>query len=389
MVVRKLNPASQKRMQELVKTIVKSRGLDLTFELDDFLESAKISKLSKYEAIAKIANYYRNNNLVLVLGAGVSIDSGLPTWNDLLQELITLPIRDRTSLNDEQVTVISQLFNLVLRPNNLIEARYISNYFSELEKKDNKPNLFEKAVQKILYKDYDSTKESELLKKIVQLCISPGSNHSLNSVITYNYDDLLENQIQKIEKAGVLMRFKSIYTIGQNPKPNELPIYHVHGFLPRDGKITQINNITLGDNSYHSQYSEVYKWSNLVQLNKFKDYNCLFIGNSLTDPNQRRLLDIAKQQRGNDEIVHFLIKKKYSAKELETRLKNILSTEGKILSEKEKANMSFESTLEKIIDIVHKFETNDAHSFGIEIIWVNNYKDIKSLLNEIEEKSHL
>lgn len=85
----------------------------------------------------------------------------------------------------------------------------------------------------------------------------------------------------------------------------KLKIYHVHGFLPQDGDIGAGNKITLGEFVYHEQYNNIYSWNNIVQINKFRDNTCLFIGTSLTDPTIRRLLDIAKSQKKQKSIIIF------------------------------------------------------------------------------------
>src|SRR5262245_62480714 len=90
-------------------------------------------------------------------------------------------------------------------------------------------------------------------------------------------------------------------------KPETLPIYHVHGYLPvRDplgdlgrwkGKIysprlgSLADEIVLTEDQYHREAADPYSWSNLVQLGAMSSSVGLTIGLRLSDPNLRRLLD--------------------------------------------------------------------------------------------------
>ena len=58
-------------------------------------------------------------------------------------------------------------------------------------------------------------------------------------------------------------------------------------------------------------YNDVYNWSNIKQINALREKNCLFIGCSLSDPNMRRLLDIAYDK---SEAKHYAILKKEDIK---------------------------------------------------------------------------
>jgi hypothetical protein len=58
------------------------------------------------------------------------------------------------------------------------------------------------------------------------------------------------------------------------------------------------NQIVFSEDSYHDQFVDPFSWSNLTQLNKFTQNTCLFIGLSMTDPNLRRLLDVAVRRDG-------------------------------------------------------------------------------------------
>ena len=96
---------------------------------------------------------------------------------------------------------------------------------------------------------------------------------AIQSVLTYNFDDLLEREI----KARGLS-YRSIFEEVDLASPEELPIYHVHGFLPENREEYQnINKATLvfSEEGYHHIYREAYHWSNLIQLNSLKETSCL------------------------------------------------------------------------------------------------------------------
>ena len=86
-----------------------------------------------------------------------------------------------------------------------------------------------------------------------------------------------------------------------------MPIYHVHGFLPKSGEVDDAI-LVFSEQSYHSQFIDPYSWSNIIQLTTYLSNICLFIGLSLSDPNLRRLLDISYRKKLNVDIL--LLKEK-------------------------------------------------------------------------------
>jgi len=315
---------------------------------------------------------YLNEKLVFVLGAGVSFGYGLPLWDEILQKLMV------TTIEEEQSTssVLAKLFNNIFKPNPIIAGRYLQQYYIDNELS------FEEAVQKALYENCNCDNDSKLMNEIVNFCVAPGKSPNLDSIITYNFDDILEHKLLDV---GIDIPFKSIYGVGMNSDNGELPIYHVHGYLPREGKLNGLNKITFGESIYHEHYNDVYSWNNITQINKFKDNTCLFIGSSLTDPNIRRLLDIARLQKGLKNGCHYIFKKRYSEHMTTKDLKILLDKNKVLLGENVQAELQLSESVKLLIEIIERFEENDSLSFGVKTIWVNDFDEIPHILAEIRK----
>ena len=363
------NDSNQKKDDLTFEEILKSlRNINLQKFSDNLPKS---STISKSQALKNVKESYHKEKLVLVLGAGISVEFGAPSWNNLLQNLMVHTIEKEHKVS----SVLSNLFNNIFTPNPLIAGRYLQDYFEKHNAS------FESMVQKVLYTRIDKDKKSNLLDEIVRICAAPGKSPNLNSIVTYNFDDILE---YKLEKTGMDIPFKSVYGIGLEIKNDELPIFHVHGFLPENKKLTDLNKITFGENNYHQQYSDIYSWNNIVQINKFRENTCLFIGSSLTDPNIRRLLDIALKQKGNKKKHHYIFKKRIDLSYLRTKLTNELNSPD-VLNNKNNAGLNFDETIELLKDIYERFEENDSASFGVQTIWIDSWKEIPKILKKMRE----
>jgi hypothetical protein len=347
-------------------------------ELYSIVKTRVNANVPLVSSINSLIESYKNNNLTLVLGAGVSVDYGLPSWNVLVQKLLLTAFKNETNETEEKSLVLAKLFTKVFPLSPLIAARFLNNNYNI----KGKSIEFEKDVRKVLYENIMNDIDSELVKEIIQLCVAPGKSPNLNSIITYNYDDIIEKSLEKLD---IEVPFRPIYSVGQNNNYNELPIYHVHGFMPRDGELDINNKITLGENNYHQQYNDIYSWNNIIQINKFRDCTCLFIGISFTDPNIRRLLDIANIQRGNTNKYHYLIKPKYNKEDIESFIKIVLDQNKDLLSEKINLDMDLCQVVGYLIDMMEKFEENDALSFGVQTIWIKEYSEIPKILKQIRK----
>lgn len=366
-------------VQEVVGKLSDTGGIANEL-LEKILQREPLFQLQQqFAPIDRLIDAHRAQSLVLCLGAGVSIPYGLPDWNTLLQELLLTTLSESSQVTDDKADALAKLYTAVFAPNPLIAARYLATYY---RKRSNQPLAFESAIRDVLYRNVQSGAHAELFSEIRRLSTAHRNDPILNSVITYNFDDLLERSLCDFDRA---FPFKAVFSVGDNPSPAELPIYHVHGYLPSQGNLTKKHSIAFSDDQYHEQYQDVYRWSNMVQIMKFKDNTCLFVGTSFTDPNLRRLLDIARRQRGSNQPAHVLIRKHYDKTVLHNQLRKAL---GDVSTAMDDARIKgLDETVEKLRRIAEKFEEEDARSLGVDTMWVDSYDDIPKILEQIREKA--
>lgn len=303
--------------------------------------------------VTQLQGDYAAGNLVLVCGAGVSSDAGMPSWGALLRILLTEMFGK--SAADGKQEMMAEIFQESFRPSPLMVAQYLKNGFG----KD-----FLESLRGALYRT--QPRQSGLIDAIVELCRPQRAGQSLHSIITFNFDDLIEHNLEKNK-----IKFDSISGEGQRSRSSRLPIYHVHGFLPRSGTL---GDVVFSEDAYHSQFIDAFSWSNLVQLNHLNQNRCLFVGLSLTDPNLRRLLDVAMRRSPDRTQFHYAFKKRYDEPE-------ILKSEAvRKLPAKDRYSIP------DLIRIVERLEEQDANNLGLNVIWVDEYAEIPGILMRLASR---
>ena len=226
------------------------------------------------DRLKKAINDFNRYDSVIFAGAGVSASANIPDWQTLLRSLLA------------NGTIISSTdFDCVFKSmdsSNLLTARYIEKALNADKK------CIVERIRQLLYPN-DVIPVSCLITTICELIIR---QKNLRSVITYNYDTLIEDCLRE--------KGKSCFSVYKNSRDesNSFPVYHVHGIVFRKNDDGLPEDIVLTENDYHRVYSEVFDWSNVEQLHALTRCTCFFIGLSLNDPNLRRLLEIAQRDSG-------------------------------------------------------------------------------------------
>lgn len=339
-------------------------GKILVKDFDEFIKEADENKIEGTDN-RRIENTRSRTNLenardafaglryTFFLGAGVSMDAKLPSWSELLRELMKQKNNSPYQrLNEANADAVSAVFG----HSSIIAGRYaFDGYRKSLvgikdpKKRRNKEEEIKKVItdrmRAALYRK--DSYPSELISAIARAI----KKKAPAQVITYNYDDLLEGALEK-------NTYDSVFDKNITRQDNRLPIYHVHGMIARDKLMPSMP--VLSEREYHRLYCNLHNWANVVQLHALNSTVCFFIGFSMTDPNQRRLLEFARYEDLNsntpDDPQHFVFLRK-------TPLKGEASF---------KVNKEHWTEMENMMG-----------DFGLNVIWFDEFEELPRLIDYI------
>ncbi|MFG2235942.1 SIR2 family protein [Streptomyces sp. NPDC048723] len=332
-------------------------------------------KVLSVEQLERLTGIYRREGIVLVLGAGVSANMNIPDWEQLLSALYTALITQQLgelvdekklfpSISDQQVHPLAEAARKIGEGESpLLSARYLRKGFSDAQS-------FQKVLSAALYKhSVNGQKSPPLLKELAKLCMPRRTGPRVRSVITYNFDDLLESVL---EEEGICHR--SLYFGGQQALEDELPIFHPHGFLPKDAhRYDRLEDsmLTFSEEAYHRVFRDPYHWANTVQLQAFQQNSCLLVGLSLTDPNLRRLLEFGRT--GGESPRHFAFMKRTSLDELMRHSPK--GDDGK--------PQVHPASARAFLDLHHRLQEGVLAELDLEVIWFESYDEMPKAVKMI------
>lgn len=337
------NDSFKKYLETLESKFIKIYNVNELVRKGDFPNKEIKEIPSNIDVIDKAKDAYNNMRYTFFLGAGLSMDAQLPSWSALLESLLKSenkkPFEYINNANSESISS-------AMGYSSIVTGRYALDGYLRDNQKDEDENYqdFIERIRKVLYKkkNYKSALITSVAKAV--------KRKKPAQIITYNYDDLLDELLNK----------KDFYSVSDNiiPRTKDVPIYHVHGMISRDN--TRPSNSVLSEKDYHHLYSNPHNWANVVQLNALYTSVCFFIGFSMTDPNQRRLLELARAKDKHsddiDKLPHFVFLKKEPLK----------------------------GEASKEVNEEHWHEIEYMMSdFGLNVIWYNDFSDLPKMIDYI------
>jgi hypothetical protein len=353
-----------------------------------------------------LRNAFNDGKLTLYLGAGVSIASGLPSWEELVLAMYfrTLDEEDYIRELHPYPNYLYAIAEWVLRSKKEpleITMRKVKQWY---EDKD-----FVRMLRETLYADLNGREEYEsvfeqpesllrmnlTLKAIIELMNrSVAGQQGISSVITYNYDNLLEFALINSTNANFDEKFQTIFRGSQRINRGEkIPIYHVHGYLPHetDENILE-SDIIFSEDQYNRVFQDDRYWGNVVQMNQLTNDIGLMIGLSLSDRNTRRILDsILNQPIRSDNFILIQNPKSRNGEFTNQAIEEIDNLARKSLDKFNKAGIkkggkAF-SEIRSIMNKVYEYDRLEFHkgfeSLGLSVITYDDHEEIPDVLNRI------
>lgn len=286
-------------------------------------------KLALDQQVHIVDRINRDGALALFVGAGISVGSGLPDWNELTKRIASLTWRGKKQ----------PYLDLVTNRGNPIAARMAKK---KLEAR------FNGVVAQALYQDLVTP--SQAVRMIAKSGIS--------RICCFNFDDILEEAM----RAEGLQHTAIVKGSTFQAHHDATLIFYPHGLIERFGSDDYLEGreIILSEDDYHGMYSEPYSWANLIQVYLLMHYNVLFVGMSLSDPNTRRLIDLVRGVGVRNQ--HFIIL-------LDPRLAATATGEDSI-SKEEKT-----------------FREEELISLGIYPLWIRDFDEIPGIFKRIRRQT--
>jgi hypothetical protein len=236
-----------------------------------------------------------DRKLNLVIGAGISVDAGVPQWHGLLERLAENPpelasdlLHHRTAgLNPEYLGQI-----LYHRFKNTCDTTCAPEF-----KEATVDNGWAKSIHDAIYRDVPENID-DCLKAHPYLSSLRDLARKAPLVISFNFDDILSDAIgRKIELDGGGGRPCSV--VWQPPlvdRPDATTIYHVNGILPRVELKKRSPRLVFTEDSFADALARSAGISAEYMFLRFVQNTMLLLGLSLSDSSLKDYLRRNKDQ---------------------------------------------------------------------------------------------
>lgn len=294
------------------------------------------------EYCRRLNKHYRQGNLRILAGAGLSVESDFPSWGDLnrgllrkyIEEDLSRDVKARPLIQEHLDGLVSDLYEAIGRE---AAADFVWN-------SSTRENFFDDLRSLLYY----GRSFADLPVRAVHRQLAAMDRATL---FTTNFDPLLELARYQIRGGSSndpdLSQYRSANPPPPGTEPNPERVYHVHGWIDPDGMCGGSFVLT------ESQYFELFS-RQAQRPNQMLDYTLtsggavLIVGMSLADANLRRHLYLRSRNRITDS----------------TEIYAVLRGHGR--------------------ELLDTYQMLHWASRGVRLIYIQNYGEIPRMLRELK-----
>ena len=249
------------------------------------------------DVLAEVQQAHRDGRLGFLVGAGLSMPIGLPSWNSFNQALIEQTL-ERHTPGGVVGHELSRAYLDQLQGQSLTAVEFVRRRAG---------SDFHVVVRGALYerRDLKRLEPTEVHYALAKLAVE--STPPFPCVHTTNYDELLELALS----AASGRRAWPVH-VGRRSWADGPRVVHLHGYFPYAPppvaqKARLARDLILSDLDYSRLSNDHSAWTNRELLNLLDSRSVLIVGMSMTDPNVRRLLAYLSDRHRQDGPPHYVV----------------------------------------------------------------------------------
>lgn len=333
---------------------------------------------------------WQHRQLVLFLGAGVSLSYGIPGWNNLVLDLLfdqAAQTRRLGTLMPHYRRAVTSWLADYFEYNPVVLARLVEDQLNDRNarlarrKKGAPEGAFLESIRSKLYLDLRKPQVPSSLEAVAKLIQKAPDR--IPAVVTLNFDDLLERELTRLK-----VPHESV-SCAQRTNHGPLPIIHPHGFIPQTGDLSK-QRVVFTERDYHQLTESMFHWALTEIVWHLRHHTVLFVGLSMSDPNLRRLLDVC---RLNDIPHHWQLQRRHTVSH-----ESELAVIGDIENRARRWGKTIGNPVVKPVgdlpeilrQTLRQADTYDRELFermGVKTIWLEDFADITPILESIGQDS--
>lgn len=252
------------------------------------------------DVLREVREQHRAGRLGFLVGAGLSVPIGLPSWAAFNQALLEQALGRHAPGGAAQSVEISRAYLELLQGQSLAAIDLVRQRVGA---------EFHIVLRGAMYEREQLRKFQPTESHYALVRLALDSEPPFPCLHTTNYDDLLEVAL----KNATGQRPRAVHA-GRRSLSDGPRVVHLHGYFPFEHPgVAEEKRLAAGlvasDLDYHRLSNEHTAWTNRELLSLLDSRSVLIVGMSLTDPNVRRLLAyLSEHKKSHDESHdHFVI----------------------------------------------------------------------------------